>query len=81
MYEQPDTPKFKIRCSPGLRSATTEAGENIWDVGVRLVWLTSLGAVFPNFLFHGETGKISFLTSENEKKKHFMGYLESFAVF
>jgi len=70
MYEQPDTPKFKTR-SPALRSATTEVGENIWDVGVRSVWLTSLGAVFPNFLFHGGTGKISFLTSENEKKNRF----------
>jgi len=73
MYEQPDIPKFKTRCNPGLRSATTEAGENIWDVGVRSVWLTSLGAVFPNFLCHGGTGKISFLESENGKIRRFHG--------
>jgi predicted acyltransferase len=73
MYGQPDTPKYKTRCSPGLRSATTEAGENIWHMGMRSVWLTSLGAVFPNFLFHGGTGKISFLTSENGGKTRFHG--------
>lgn len=78
-YEQPDTPKFKTR-SPALRSATTEAGENIWDVGVRSVWLTSLGAVFPNCLFHGGTGKISFLTSENEKK-HFLGDIWNLSLY
>jgi hypothetical protein len=50
--------------------------------GSEISLAASLGAVLPNFLFHGGTGKISFLTSENGKKStDFMGYLESFALF
>ena len=73
MYEQPDTPKFKTRCNAGLRSATIEAGENIWDVGVRSVWLASPKTVFPSVLFHGRSGKISFLKNENGKIHRFHG--------
>jgi len=40
---------------------------------VRSVWLASLGAVFPNFLFHGGSGKISFLKNENGKIHIFHG--------
>lgn len=79
MYEQPDTPKFKTRCNAGLRSATIEAEENMWDVGVRSVWLASLGAVFPNFLFHGGSGKISFLKSENGRIHRFHGMFGIFS--